>query len=133
MNPVQNILPPYPILPRTVVSATLVDKEGYLVKLDGDGKVLVPAATSDLVVGVVENGAAVGGTADIRLLGGILRVKVGAAAISAGDRVYPEVGGTVRPATGAGAGTYRSIGVALEDTAAGGFVPVLVQVESVTV
>lgn len=133
MNPVQSNQPPFPIAVHTVVSATLVDKEGYLVKLDIAGKVLVPSATSDLVVGVVENGAVVGGNADIRYLAGIVRVKVGATAITAGDRVYTTSGGTVIPSTGAGSATYRSIGIALRSAASGGFVPVLVQLESVTV
>jgi hypothetical protein len=86
MNPVQSNQHPFPLATHTVVSATLENKEGYLVKLDNTGKVLVPAATSDLVVGVVENGAAVNGNADIRYLAGIVRVKVGASAITAGQR-----------------------------------------------
>lgn len=133
MNPVQNILPPYPIGVHTVVTATLVDKEGYLVKLDGDGKVLVPADPADIVIGVVENGAAVGGNCDVRYLGGILRVKVGASAINAGDRVYSNTGGAVLPATGAASDVYRSVGVALADAAAGGFVAILCQPETVSV
>lgn len=133
MNPVQSNLPPFPLATLTTGAASLVDKEGYLVKLDNTGKVLVPAATSDLVVGVVENGAAVGGNCDVRYLAGIVRVKVGASAIVAGDRVFTSAGGTVIPATGAGSATYRSIGVALSAAAAGGYVPVLVQLETVTV
>lgn len=133
MNPVQSNQPPFPLATLTTGAASLVDKEGYLLKLDNTGKVLVPAATSDKVVAVVENGAAVGGNTDVRYLAGIVRVKVGATAVPAGDRVFASAGGTVIPETGAGSATYRSIGVALRAAAAGGFVPVIVQLETVTV
>ena len=49
-----------------------------LVKLDGDGKVVIVAATSDVPVGVLQNAPASGGTASV-LVCGVSKVSADAA------------------------------------------------------
>lgn len=96
-----------------------------LVKLDGDGKVVIVAATSDVPVGVLQNAPASGGTASV-LVCGVSKVSADAA-IDEGKLLKPSSDGQVAAATpdlsivetGSATSTgVHTIGVAY--TAAGG-------------
>ena len=68
-----------------------------LVKLDGDGKVVIVAATSDVPVGVLQNAPASGGTASV-LVCGVSKVSADAA-IDEGKLLKPSADGQVAAAT----------------------------------
>ena len=60
----------------TAGATTLVDKEGYAVKLHTDGTVIVCSAATDSPIGVLVAGAAVGSPVTVALPGSIVPVKL---------------------------------------------------------
>ena len=60
----------------TAGATTLVDKEGYAVKLHTDGTIIVCSAATDVPVGVLVAGAAVGSPVTIALPGSVVPVKL---------------------------------------------------------
>jgi hypothetical protein len=60
----------------TAGATTLVDKEGYAVKLHTDGTVIVCSAATDIPMGVLVAGAAVGSPVSVALPGTIVPVKL---------------------------------------------------------
>lgn len=60
----------------TAGATTLVDKEGYAVKLHTDGTIIVCAAATDSPVGVLVAGAVAGSPVTVALPGSIVPVKL---------------------------------------------------------
>ncbi len=60
----------------TAGATTLVDKEGYAVKLHSDGTIIVCSAAADVPMGVLVAGAAIGSTVTVALPGSRVPVKL---------------------------------------------------------
>lgn len=118
---------------------TMTDKEAYLVKITASTGTEVAVDllddAADIAIGVIEAGAAATYDVEVRLLkdGNNIRVRNGATAITRGDRIFCQAGGTVIPDAGAVSDVYFCIGVAEEDCAANELVLVRVHRETVSV
>lgn len=118
---------------------TLTSKEGYLVKITASTGTQVAVDLlddpADVAIGVVESGAAAGSPVEVRLLkdGANINIRNGASAITRGDRVLANTGGTVLPYTGAASDVYMIVGIAEEDCAANELVKVRVFRETVSI
>ena len=60
----------------TAGATTLVDKEGYAMKLHTDGTIIVCSAATDVPAGVLRRGAAAGELVELALPGSIVPVKL---------------------------------------------------------
>ena len=90
-------------------------KQFFAVKLDANGKIVLAAAATDQVLGVLQNDPKAAQVGQVRHLG--ITKAVAGAAITLGDEVISDAAGKVISTSGAG---DRIIGHALEAAAADG-------------
>lgn len=105
-------------------SGNLSAHQWKLMDVNSSGQAVLVSAANARCIGVLQNDPAAAGQEAEVAIAGVVKILVGASAVTAGDEVEADATGTILTAAGAGS---NIIGKCLVGAAAGGLAEVLLQ------